>query len=306
MQYEIYKLKFPYGVHIGAKALENSEKTFCADTLFSALAIEALKNDQTVFDKLLDYVKTNKLVLSDGFPFVGDELFLPKPYLKIEGVNDGSSVVKKQYKKMKYVAMSKWKLYLSGKLNPLDEIELEKHIGSHSTKTHCAIRGLEETKPYRIGTYTFSEMAGVYIIYGYNDDTVKEFFYDLLEKLSFSGIGGKRSSGLGRFEIYPGKMPEEILSAIDKDSSKYVSLSISLPGEDELESALKDSSYMLEKRSGFVDSKSYSDSFMRKKDLFMFVSGSVFSTKYCGDVYDVSSGGKHPVYKYGKPIFLGV
>ena len=27
---------------------------------------------------------------------------------------------------------------------------------------------------------------------------------------------------------------------------------------------------------------------------------------FAGDIYDVSEGGKHPVYRYAKPIFMGV
>jgi CRISPR-associated protein Csm4 len=128
----------------------------------------------------------------------------------------------------------------------------------------------------------------------------------LLESLSFSGLGGKRSSGLGRFEIYNGKLPDEIIALFEKKCDRYVSLSIGLPNEEELEACMIDASYELIKRSGFVESVSYSDTYMRKRDLFMMASGSVFSKKYAGDIYDVSSGGNHPVYKYGKPIFMGV
>ena len=305
MEYGIYKLKFPFGVHFGNRSLEKSNMTFCADTLFSALCIEALKSEDT-FERFLRYVKEGQLLMSDGFPYVENELFLPKPYLRITGDNDGSSVKKKQYKKMKYVSMSKWDAYIQGNLNPEEELELEKNIGSHSSETHVSIRGLEEALPYRIGSYAFSDNAGLYIIYGYENEDTKELFYELLDRLSFSGLGGKRSSGLGRFQIYPGELPENIKGLLEKTSDRYISLSISLPTDTELDSCMEGASYALEKRSGFVESSSYSDSFMKKRDLFMFTAGSVFSKKYLGDIFDVSSGGNHPVYKYGKPIFMGV
>ena len=43
MNYSIYKLKFNTGVHFGTGVLSESEYTFRADQLFSALYIEALK-----------------------------------------------------------------------------------------------------------------------------------------------------------------------------------------------------------------------------------------------------------------------
>ncbi len=305
MEYGIYKLKFPFGVHFGNKSLEKSNVSFCADTLFSALCIEALKSEDT-FKEFLGYVKRGDLLMSDGFPYVGDEFFLPKPYLRVTNDPNGSSIKKKQYKKMKYVAMSKWDVYIRGELDPETELDLEKKIGHHVSETHVAIRGLEESLPYRIGSYRFSENAGLYIIYGYENDDAKDLFYDLLDRLSFSGLGGKRSSGLGRFQIFSGKLPDNIRELFYKTRDRYISLSISLPSDEELDSCMKDASYSLEKRSGFVESTSYSDSFMKKRDLFMISAGSVFSKKYNGDIYDVSSGGKHPVYKYGKPIFMGV
>ena len=44
----------------------------------------------------------------------------------------------------------------------------------------------------------------------------------------------------------------------------------------------------------------------RKKDLYVFNSGSTFTEKFEGDICDVSSGGAHPVYRYAKPLWLGV
>ena len=69
---------------------------------------------------------------------------------------------------------------------------------------------------------------------------------------------------------------------------------------------LDDSRYLLVKRSGFIDSYTYSKEQRRKKDIYLFKSGSCFNNTYQGDIYNVSSGGSHPVYKYAKPLFMGV
>ncbi|MDD6196593.1 MAG: type III-A CRISPR-associated RAMP protein Csm4 [[Clostridium] aminophilum] len=305
MEYEIFKLRFPYGVHFGDKSLEKSNVTFSADTLFSALCIEALKSAH-LFDEFFEYVKNGQLLMSDGFPFVSNEFFLPKPMLQFHADDDGSSVKKKQFKRIKYVAMSMWDDFIRGNLDPEKELNLEKKIGHHESNTHVAIRGLEEAMPYRVGSYRFSDKAGLYILFGYEKKEIRDLFYKLLDRLSFSGLGGKRSAGLGRFEIFFGKIPEDIRTLLERKTDRYVSLSIGLPMDAELDSCIENASYILEKRSGFVDSADYSDQYMRKRDLYMFAAGSVFSKKFCGDVFDVSSGGKHPVYKYGKPVFIGV
>ena len=86
-----------------------------------------------------------------------------------------------------------------------------------------------------------------------------------------------------------------------------MSLSTSLPKDADLEEALENSSYLMEKRSGFIYSTTYSDEFRRKKDMYVFSSGSCFENLSDGDVYDVSEGqNTHKVYRYAKPLFLGV
>lgn len=304
MFYDIYKLRFPYGVHFGERVLESTNNSFCADTLFSALCIEARKRGEEEIDKLYSIIKQGKLLISDAFPYYDKEYFLPKPFIKIQSESDSSKI--KKYKNMKYVVASKWENFLEGKLELEYEIEIEKKIGTSMVKTSAAIRGNDNSMPYRIGKYMFEKKSGLYIIYGYDDDRIKDFFYDLLDGLSYSGIGGKRSSGMGRFEIYNGELPRIIQDSIQKESNRYITLSISLPTEDEMINCTEGASYMLKKRSGFVESSNYSDSYLRKKDLYMYSSGSCFSSRFQGDIYDVTSGGNHPVYRYGKPIFLGV
>ena len=126
--------------------------------------------------------------------------------------------------------------------------------------------------------------------------------------LSYTGIGGKKSSGLGKFDIVTGKFPEEFKNRLSKTGKEYMTLAISLPSENELETVTDNSNsrYILKKRSGFVESESYSDTFQRKKDIFMFQAGSCFTEKYLGDIFDVKGNGNHPVYRYGKPMWMEV
>ena len=52
MKYYMFRLSFPYGVHFGDGNLDSSNMTFDADTLFSALFIEAVKSGEQVAQQL--------------------------------------------------------------------------------------------------------------------------------------------------------------------------------------------------------------------------------------------------------------
>lgn len=303
MNYKIYKMIFTQGVHFGDHSLEKSEITFQADTLFSALCIEALKIDK--LDVLLNSVKENHLVFSDAFPYMNQEFFIPKPMKKIEQVIQSEDMtIRKKFKKLEYVQVSLLNQYLKGEY-PIEKGSDIKKLGIHVLKTSASIRGNEEALPYRVGIYRFEEHNGLYIVVGYDSKETLHLFDELFKMLSLSGIGGKKNSGLGHFRYNTVELPKELNKRLNT-KGEVMTLSVSLPTEDELEDILDDSRYLLVKRSGFVDSYTYSKEQRRKKDIYLFKAGSCFNKTYQGDVYDVSSGGNHSVYKYAKPLFMGV
>ena len=85
-----------------------------------------------------------------------------------------------------------------------------------------------------------------------------------------------------------------------------MTLSVSLAQEDEMEEVLQGASYLLEKRSGFVYSETFAAEQRKKKDLYVFSSASCFNRRFRGDIYDVAEGGNHKVYRYAKPLFMGM
>lgn len=99
MEYTIYQLEFKTGVHFGTGMLNESACTFKADQIFSALYIEALKLN--LQQQLYDAVKKGNLLISDAFPYIGQQYMIPKPMIYVEPVNRGESKQKKAYKKMK-------------------------------------------------------------------------------------------------------------------------------------------------------------------------------------------------------------
>lgn len=307
MNFKIYKMYFPNGLHLGRRTLEDSEFTFCADTLFSALCMEAVKYNEGRLSKLCESVQAGNLLFSDGLPYIGDTYYIPKPMIRILKETDGDSNLKKAYKKLTYIPAERLEQYLAGEMDvKAESSKFQNYLGYAYSKTSAAIYDNKETLPYRVGVYRFAEGNGLYLIIGYKDIEDIELTEELLTSLSYSGIGGKRSSGLGRFELYPGNLKKELLQRLSNKGKKFMTLSVALPQEQELESVMEHATYLLMKRSGFVASETYADDFYRKKDLFVFQTGSCFETPFKGMVYDVSNEGGHPVYRYAKPMFLEV
>lgn len=308
MKYKVYKLKFNTAVHIGKGRLEDAENTLMADTIFSALCIEAAADSPETVEALADMVRTDRLVLSDAMPYHDDRLYIVKPYISPANADESNSAQKKQAKKLKYIEVGKLDDYLSGRLDiEAANKELEA-MGQKEIRTMASVSDIEDTRPYPVGAYRFEKGWGLYIIAGYETDDVLQLVDRLMTSLSYSGIGGKRSAGLGRFEFEAADAPKELTAALSNtsDCTHYILLSSAMAAGDGLSEALDGARYMLEKRSGFVYSDTYADTNCKKNDIFLFRAGSVFKTTFSGVLADVSVAGSHPVYRYAKPIFMGV
>ena len=216
MKFAVYRLSFSAGVHFGTGTLWSGANTLPADTLFSALCLEAAaQRGEAGISALVDLVRQRRLCFSDLFPFIGEELYLPKPLIPIQREENGDSVVKKSFKKLKYIPVSQLDLYLQGRLNPLAAVETLKTLGSFAVRTMAASRSEEklesgETLPYSVGVYRFAKGNGLYTLVGFDTAQTQEQFEHLLDSLSYSGLGGKRSAGLGRFSVTKSALPESL------------------------------------------------------------------------------------------------
>ncbi|MCI8795472.1 MAG: type III-A CRISPR-associated RAMP protein Csm4 [Dorea sp.] len=303
MNYTVYKLEFTTGVHFGRGMLNDSDYVFQADILFSAMYIEALKCGKA--EELYDSVRTGKLLFSDALPFNGDSYMIPKPLLRIERGNRGDSEEKKKFKKLRYLPVDCLDEFISGNMD-LEEDPM-KDFGRFHQRVMASVRREGDTLPYHVGMFYFRPGNGLYVIIAYESGKEKNLAEELLEAVSYSGIGGEKSRGLGRFELKtPGKRKETLIRRLQKESSDKMLLSIALPREEEMDAALTGASYLLGKRSGFVWSDNYADELRKKADLYVFTAGSCFRNSFEGDIFDVSREGKHPVYRYAKPLFMGV
>ena len=303
MRYKCYYLEFPNGIHIGASSLDDSELSFTADTLFSALYQEAMASGKAEW--LLENVQGGRILLSDAYPFLGDTLYVPRPLMRVNvKESKGDSVKKKAFKKLGYIPMDGIGTYLKGNLDAVTEAEKLKEISKSVLKVSAAIHGEDETRPYVVGVRYFGRDTGLYVVIAAENEEQESAMYDLLLGLSYSGIGGKRRAGIGRFVIVREKVLDSKM--FEQTSKCVMSMSISLPKEDEMEMVMENAHIQVKKRGGFVASETYADEPLKKRELNMLAAGSTFAKRFTGDVYDVSVAGNHPVYRYGRPMFLAL
>lgn len=307
MATHMVKLTFQAPVHFGDGRLSDGECTCDAATLFSALFIEALKVGCA--DELLAAAKSGEFALSDAFPYIGERWYVPKPMAGIvgqgeRGAESGDSRVRKANKALKYIPVDKLADFLRGSFDFIGELErFENGVSFLRTKVNLTRETSDDAEPYHVGGYRFAPNCGIYFLVSgsYN-------VRPLLEQLSYSGIGGKRSSGYGRFTF---EMREDVpfsLSDGANASGQAMLLASALPREDELSDALLEGArYHLSRKGGFVQSVSHASTPRKKRSMWLFAPGSVFERRFEGDVFDVNATpGAHPVYRYARAMWMEV
>lgn len=296
MELQLCSLKFK-NAHFGIGTLDSSDKTFTASRIFSALFLEAMKLG--VSEELLTLAQSKDFALSDAFPFLDKMMFLPKPigFPKIEEMNEVDLKQARQEakaaKKLEYIPLDRLKEYLSGtaNLNELGNI-----LENFAKYSYITKKGKD---PFNVGVTSYSDR--VYFLISKND-----LINELLELLQYSGLGGKRSSGYGEFELRILKVPEEVENClnVDDDSPKLL-LTTSIPKVNELAKTLGNANYLLQKESGFAYSE-IGEQF-RKQDIYKFKVGSTFNSLFEGDIYDIRPDDyPHPVWNYARPLMLNI
>lgn len=335
MNYCLFKLHFKTALHTGSDtgviSLPSSEMQIHSDTLFSALCSEALQSGGLPeLNRLYEYVRDDKLCFSDALPFSGSELYVLKPIMPpaydfradaADNTADGNKNDNKakKMKKLIYLPVTQvesYMAYLKGEITGTEwEIPEIAQFGITGARTMTAIRGMEKTTPFEAGIFEFLPGCGLYIIVSYESGEQLVLFKKLLRMVSLSGIGGKRSAGLGKFEL-----EDEIhLNVLHNDSAGclsrlldredapwFMTLNVSLPAEEEMEDVIKDGFYNLVRRGGFIQSQSYSTTPLKKREMYLLSPGSCLKRRFKGFIADVSAGGTHSVYRMAKPLFMGV
>lgn len=319
MEYKLYKLTFNTPVHFGSdivgSSLEESDFICHSDTFFSALCLEYIKlNGAETIDDFIDFFNNGKLLISSLLPYKNNDLYIPKPSIVIErsdtkneNKEENSSSDRKKMKKLNYIKVSDIDIYLNY-IKGIGDFNFDyeyNNFAKYSLNQKVGLRD-EENRLYSLGTYSFYKNNGLYFALSFSDNETLKEFEKVLKSLSYSGIGGKRTHGLGNFEYN-----ESDFSAFEnklfKDSKYKMLLSLFSPTENEMESIdFNNSFYSLIKRNGFIYSNNYSGNLSKRKSLSMFKEGSCFTDNINGNIKDVSQNGNHKVYRYGKAFYIGI
>lgn len=336
MIYYAFTLKFLTPVHFGDTAsggnLDKIALSCSADTLFAALCNEAAAMDSTILEKLIAGVREQKIVFSSLFPYYRTEnedlyLYLPKPLLQMETKQQSSksfaemkqlaTKLKKQ-KKTSYIRASE----LQGWLKNCKEGQPADYEVPEFAAPFVAGRvSLREAKPlpYFVGSYIFDEKAGLYFLCGVDDDNEEDIDWinDLLKQLGMTGIGGKRSSGYGKFELaddYWEVAPDVAIydddiaiakMLFDEESNMQLCLAPVCPAAEDI-AEVKHGAYKLVKRGGFIYSPMVGEN-IKRDSVYMLAEGSCFAKRLQGSLLkQVVDGVEHPVYRNGVGMFVGL
>ncbi len=318
MAYYLFKLKFPGSVHFGttnAAGLSDSTDTFSADKFFSAMCIasEAIYGNNSC-EKLRILSEDGTFLLSNLMPYKDYSVYIPRPQAWISSSakkkESSADEDRKALKKIKYIPIEDVGTYFSN-LKAGKKIEYDNQFGRDYSRTNVRISFADKPMPYTVGTFTYAENCGLAFILKC-DETDYEYFLNLIEFLGYEGIGGRRSSGLGKYEILLSEPINEdcnsgIYNLLTKESSLYINISDIIPTKDEI-SVLKNGNctYSVIRRGGFIYSDSYTDGLVKKNAVGMVVAGSCFDEKIYGRIAVVANNGNHPIYRYGKGMFIGV
>lgn len=339
MSYRIYKLNFPNGIHIGGLAgigLEMTSLSMCSDTLYSALYLEYMRlyGKDKADDKENELYKMsldNDFAISDLFPFKGKDLYIRKPFLNIDiniKNNDKITIDRKKEKKLKYIRADILDEYIKFTKTGEGSFDTDEDFGEKQLYTKNKF-GIEDSEKqlYSIEVFKFKQNCGLYFIVKLKDEFVEKF-ENILESLSYTGIGGKKSSGYGQFDF---KKEDRIILNKDKktgndsvdfinkslysEGKNYMMLSSYAPKDEEVDKIKNEDEnsqnmncnfYSLIRRSGFVNLSSYSKTPQKRKQIYMLSSGSVLNFKPEGKIVDLRAKGNHSVYRMGKPIVMEV
>jgi CRISPR-associated protein Csm4 len=206
----LFKLKFNSAVRFGfdraSGGLATSGFACHADTLFSALCHEWLNiYGEKEMLRIAETASTGIFLISDMFPWEGSQLYLPKPIVYVERVRtqaqDRVISDRKRLKDLHYIPVTHFKEY----------IEFLKEGGELSftaaqpafefLNTRAYVGRGQETMPYIVSSWRFKPDSGLYFILRTRDREIADLIEQTLGSLGISGIGGKKSTGLGKFEL---------------------------------------------------------------------------------------------------------
>lgn len=329
MNLTAYKFHFLGPIHISDARSDygRSEKAIHSDTLYAALlAVQGMLTDKVEPDL--------GCTISSLFPYSSDNsgntvFFFPKPLIQLQ------SLLKEDYEDIKKLKRVEWlgKKYfeeiLGGKLTSnispktvqggyLCNEKIEQDFIHSQVVPRVAVprSGIEndgETNIFYIERTYFEEGSGLYFL----ADGDTELLDKLLSVLQYEGIGTDRNVGFGHFSF---EKIEEFQLHIPEQSDYRVALSLFNSDDKELiqkYTSGKKAAWEIVRRGGWMTSQGNQG--IRKKSVYMFSEGSIFSQPTKGlardgkvdidlkpDKADGFVNPKHSVWRNGRALFLPI
>lgn len=338
MDFKIVKMKFTSPLHLakGASDYSEGQQKLHSDTLKSALfAAARLVYGDEMIEGQTDTSNPffSAFSVSSAFPFLGNELFFPRPVGSriFEEDDEKSKVKSKIAKKVRYLGQSLFEKYLRGETLKIRQQQLWQNNEFASEQNfsdpgkviiykkddfqHVTIPrdGATDSQPFYMERLYFTEGAGLFFLVNIHDKKWEPNIRAAIEILGDEGIGSDRSTGNGQFET--GGLQEFKLNISISESKNCLNLSLFCPNREDFGTGdwVGNSAYRLIRRGGYVASPAdYFNASLRKKPVYFFEEGSVFpkdSKFFKGKLMNVCPGAMrspHPVYREGRAIFLPV
>jgi len=330
---ELYRIIPRAPFHFGERGIGQEETAEFphSDTLFAALIsawrlmyrperFKELVNGATRFEG------TPPLRMSSALPYIGDVYFLPRPAIPLEGTGGE----RKWGKKVAYLS---WRQAgdLMGSDVPAqvrrDHTLMSGRLWMHHQEIQSILEVFGEDDPSKVrawsqaeaeamarvtvdrvdcssalyyqGMVHFAAGCGFYLLADLAEEGYRGPLENGLEFLGEQGLGGRRSVGLGQFELEKGT--SEVLSVPPGRENYYWLLSLYHPTREEVRDGdiLSGARYSLITRRGWVYSPD--DASQRRRAVRMLAEGSLLQKPAVGNVVDVQPAGgfPHAVWRSG-------
>lgn len=323
--YSIIKLTELSPLHIGTgkENYDFSANQLHSDTISAALASIRCRLGKS--DDIESFM--NSFSISSAFPYIDSHLFLPRPIGKvdiniIDSNNNYASL--KQLKKIKYFEVGTWNRLVNNETIELSRNQILNEFAFDNKSVQFNLpyqamvtqrvtvprSGDDTATPFFFDWTFFSPNAGLYFITDAKGELFDEIL-NLFKLLGEQGIGTDKNIGGGKFNVEHAQID---LCKCD-NANALITLSLYIPTKDELSNIkLESSRYDLLLRGGYMSGSRDIDLWhIRKKSIYMFNVGSVFSTQHSlnGKIVDLcpteyNAPHMHPVYRSGRPFVLPI
>lgn len=323
--YSIIKLTDLSPLHIGTgkENYDFSASQLHSDTISAALA--SIRCQLGKVGDVDDFLRS--FAISSAFPYIGNHLFLPRPIgnvnVNILDINNEYASLK-QIKKIKYFEVDTWNRLVNNESINLSRNQILCEFAFNKDATHICQpfksmvtqrvtvprSGDDNATPFFFDWTYFSSNAGLYFITDAKGDLLDEIL-KLFKLLGEQGIGTDKNIGGGKFRVEQSQI--DLYECVDANAQ--ITLSLYIPTKDELNKIdLKSSRYDLLLRGGYMSGSKDVDLWhIRKKSIYMFNIGSIFSTQHPlnGKIVDLcpteyNAPHMHPVYRSGRPFVLPI